>query len=202
MTIDFEKLHKEVKNEISKQNERGLTHNFDHLERVYKIAMLIAEREGADKDVVGAVALLHDVVFYSDDEKNKTHPDESAKLAKTILKRFNYPSEKIDRVLEAIPLHDMAYKEKYQKLPSLEAQIVLEADKIDAIGAIGIIRNCTLRIERNIDLFSLKTIDKMISFIERAKKYIKTSTGKELFEERYKFTINFFNQLKKELNEV
>ena len=200
MSFTVKRLSEEIKKELKKQKERGLTHNFDHLERVHKIAMFIARKEKADKEIVGTASFLHDIVFFADDKKNETHPDQSARLARTILKRIDFPKDKINKVIEAIQMHDLSYySNKYRKLPSLEAQIVLEADKIDSIGATGLVRNCTLIVERNIEIFSPQIIDKMINFVNRAKRYIKTETGKKLFNKRYLFTIAFFNELKKEM---
>ena len=110
-------------------------HDYFHSLRVYKIAKRIAENENANIEIVSLAALLHDV----DDIKlsYKTHKNKDN--AKAFLKANNVDDNTIDLICNII--NDISFKGIESK-PSniLEGRIVQDADRLDAIGAIGIAR--------------------------------------------------------------
>ena len=119
-------------------------HNFLHISRVYNNAVIIAKKEKADLLVVEAAALLHDVGRKYELENPKiNHADKSAELALPFLKKLaklkksGFPSEKIPAVLYAIRNHRFT---KGIVPETLEARVLQDADKLDALGAIGIMR--------------------------------------------------------------
>jgi len=115
-------------------------HDKSHVERVYRLALRIAEEEGGyvDLDVIRAAVLLHDVARAMEDEgKIKDHAFESAEIARKILLDVGFPREKMEKVLYCIRVHRFRDNSK----PNiLEAQILQDADRLDMLGAIGIAR--------------------------------------------------------------
>jgi uncharacterized protein len=110
-------------------------HDIWHSVRVYRTAMAICEEEkGADKDIVGAAALLHDV----DDRKIGGDPIGQPK-ARYFLGCAHATDEETERILKVIS--EVPFKASGTLTPStLEGKIVQDADRLDAIGAIGIAR--------------------------------------------------------------
>ncbi|ABL78560.1 HD domain-containing protein [Thermofilum pendens] len=119
---------------------RGSHHDLSHVERVYRLAMRIARELGAgvDLEVLGAAAILHDVARSMEDEGLvEDHAREGARIAREILKRVGFPEDKIERVAYCIEAH------RYRgggRPSSIEAQILQDADRLDALGAIGVAR--------------------------------------------------------------
>ncbi|OYQ47803.1 HD domain-containing protein [Flavobacterium aurantiibacter] len=112
-------------------------HDINHILRVYKIALRLAEEESADNTVVALAALLHDI---SDAKFNGGDDSLGAKVAAEFLTKINVPETTITHVCFIIA--NMSFKGggTFVETPSLEFQIVQDADRLDAIGAIGIAR--------------------------------------------------------------
>lgn len=110
-------------------------HDWWHIFRVRKLALKIAEKEGGDLFLIQLSALLHDV----DDWKLKKEGDTSV-ISELWLRTMSLPEELIIKVLSVI--HEISFKGNLvaDQTSSLEAKIVQDADRIDAIGAIGIAR--------------------------------------------------------------
>ncbi|HBO64731.1 TPA: hypothetical protein DD425_02105 [Candidatus Saccharibacteria bacterium] len=112
-------------------------HSVDHVERVYTLSMKLAEQEGADKEIVGLTALLHDVDDY------KLFGQESAESlanATRILRQHKVSAELSGRVLASIST--MGYSKYLESIrpTTLEGKVVSDADMCDAIGSQGLIR--------------------------------------------------------------
>jgi uncharacterized protein len=110
----------------------GSGHDFDHVLRVLLLARRIAMAESADLAVVCTAALLHDV---GESDGRRDHHLRGAAVAREIL--ADQPTELIEAVAHAIEAH------RFRAEPAprtLEAQVVSDADKLDAIGAIGVAR--------------------------------------------------------------
>ena len=131
---NIERLKKEVK-QIMKNDP---AHDFDHILRDLKNANYLSKKEGADTKIVSSAVLLHDLVHYPKSEKrSKSSATKSAILAQKILKKYNFSKNEIAIVADAIETHSYS-KGKTPK--SLEGKILQDADRLDAIGAIGIAR--------------------------------------------------------------
>lgn len=116
---------------------RDPAHDFEHVMRVYRNAEILGRKEGADMDVLLAAALLHDLVVYPKGSAKRTKSaDDSADLAEKMLSG-RYPKEKIDRICYCIRTH--SYSKKITP-STLEARLLQDADRLDALGAIGIAR--------------------------------------------------------------
>lgn len=117
--------------------ESDAAHGFDHVLRVCRLAMRIAKEERADLEVVQAAALLHDVGRPTERATGACHAQVSAAMAREILEARSLPAERIEAVAKAIAQH--RYRGSLAP-ESLEARVLFDADKLDAIGAIGVAR--------------------------------------------------------------
>lgn len=184
-------------------------HDWSHVQRVYNLAVRIAESEGADLDVVKAAVLLHDVARASEDEgKIEDHALESAKLGRRILEEVNFPKEKAANVIHCIEAHRF---KKGVKAESLEAKILQDADRLDIIGAIGIARVFTrggwsnqpihdpkIPPKQKYDGKSLTAVNHIYEKNLKVKDTINTKTAKQIAEERHRFVKEFLDRLLKE----
>ena len=113
-------------------------HDFQHIMRVYKNAEKICKTEKANKKLVLVSVLLHDIVKKSDSDKRlQSSADLSASKSIMILKKLKFSDSDISIISEAIANHSFT-KKKISK--TIEGKILQDADRLDAIGAIGIAR--------------------------------------------------------------
>ena len=115
-------------------------HNFDHILRVYRMAERLAKVEGADLEIVRTAALLHDSRGSDPEsvEGRMGHHQASAKFAAEVLSAKGWDSTRISAVQHCILAH--RFRNPAEKPKTLEAQIIFDADKLDALGAIGVAR--------------------------------------------------------------
>ncbi|MFY7670523.1 HD domain-containing protein [Tenacibaculum sp. MEBiC06402] len=200
-TIDFVK-------ETLKNAEGG--HDYFHIERVYKNSLTIAEKEeGADLFIVSLGALLHDIAdskFHNGDETI------GPKVATEFLKSHNVDSQSIEHVkniIENISFKGGNFKQNFK---SLELDIVQDADRLDAIGAIGIARcfnyggfkNRALydpEVKPNLNMtkeeYKKSTAPTINHFYEKLlllKDKMNTKSGKEIAVQRHQFMEQFLTQ--------
>ncbi len=126
-------------NEVEKiMAKNDPSHDFEHIKRVYRNAEKICKTEKVDKKLVLTAALLHDLIsFPKSDKRSKTASTKSAIKAKKILQKYHYTNNEIKIISDAIECHSFS-KNKTPK--TLEGKVVQDADRLDAIGAIGIAR--------------------------------------------------------------
>ena len=133
-------------NKLKKITEKKLAkndsaHDFEHVMRVYRNAEKICKSEKVDSKLVLTSVLLHDIVsFPKNDKRSKSSSSQSAKLAKKILSKMNFDEDEIRIIYDAIMQHSFS---KNQKPKTLVGKILQDADRLDAIGAIGIARAFT-----------------------------------------------------------
>ena len=165
-------------------------HGLDHSIRVYKNAMLLAETEPtADRFVVALSALLHDADDY------KLFQTENNANARNFLKSANVDSETTDRICEVI--NSVSFSKNRGKKPeTIEGQIVQDADRLDAIGAIGIARTFAFGGKHNRSLES--SIDHFHEKLLLLKDMLNTEKAKELAESRHRFMEQFLKEWEKE----
>lgn len=127
-----------------KQRDKSLTHDLDHTLRVYNMAMRLYKSEKQtqpenlsenSETIIGAAALLHDV----DDPKVTGNMDGTIPNAAAILYLAGIPSKEITDKIKSI-IQTMSFHTKQPVAGGLEGQIVQDADRLDAMGAIGIAR--------------------------------------------------------------
>jgi len=200
-------LKEEVKTRISNDP----AHDFDHIMRVYKNAKKICNEEKVNPKLVLSAALLHDIVSYpKSDKRSKLSSIRSAELSKKILKKYAFSDEEIQIISDAIRDHSFSQN----KIPkTIEGKILQDADRLDALGAIGIARVfavagsekrpfyntgdpfCKKR-DPDDQKWSLDHFYKKLLLLESC---MNTNSGKVEAKIRTKILRNFLSDLKKEL---
>jgi len=115
------------------------SHNWEHSCRVYSLCMHIGQKEGADLEVLKIAAYLHDIGRHWQDKSKGTvcHAQKGAQMAKSFLDKYEISEDKMWNIIHCIRSHRF----RGDTMPeTLEAKILFDADKLDAIGAIGIAR--------------------------------------------------------------
>jgi uncharacterized protein len=200
-----------IKTDIKKIMHNDPAHDFDHIMRVYKNAQQIIKKEKVNETLVLSAVLLHDVVsFPKSDKHSKNSSIESAKKAKTILKKYDFTSDEITIVCDAIYEHSFSQK----KIPkTIEGKILQDADRLDALGAIGIARvfatGGSLRrpfynlddpfCKKRIPDDEIWTLDHFFEKLLKLEFLMNTNSGKIEAKKRTKILKNFLKQLKHEI---
>ena len=127
-----------ISNDVKKIIENDSAHDFEHIMRVYKNAKKLCKQEKVNEKLVLCAVLLHDIVSYpKSDKRSKNSSIDSAKKAIIILKRYGFTENEITIISDAIRDHSFSQK----KTPkTIEGKILQDADRLDALGAIGIAR--------------------------------------------------------------
>ncbi len=188
-------------------------HSWEHTERVYNLAMHIGQKEGADLDVLGLAAILHDIARKEQDESNGKidHAERGAEIAKEILGGYGLPEKKLENILHCIKSH----RYRNNIVPStIEAKILYDSDKLDSIGAIGIGRNFSFAghlgakvhdKEANLDKSAEYTVDdtayrEYLVKLRYVKDKMLTDEGRRIAEGRHNFQEEFFKRLNEEVD--
>ncbi len=184
-------------------------HDWFHIERVYKNALLIAREEECDILIVKLGALLHDIAdskFHNGDESI------GPKIAREFLESQGLKEESIQHIIAVIENISFKGGNFEKKLNSKELEIVQDADRLDALGAIGIARtfnyggfknralyNPTIQPNLNMNKEEYKNCESptLNHFYEKLlllKDKMNTPTGKKLAEGRHKYMELFLSQ--------
>ena len=205
-----------VKKEL-KNAEGG--HDWFHIERVFKNAILISKEEDVDVFVVSLAALLHDIAdpkFYNGDETI------GPKVAKKFLEEQKVSVKVTNHVINIIK--HISFKNSFakngEKITSKELDVVQDADRLDAIGAIGIARcfnyggyknralydpsilpnlNMTKEEYKNSDA---PTINHFYEKLLLLRDNMNTKTGQRIAQERHSYMEGFLEQFYNEWNGV
>ena len=174
--------------ELFQENSDG--HGIDHTMRVWRNAMKIAEKEECDKDIVSLASLLHDA-----DDHKLFHTEDNAN-ARFFLEEHDVEPDVIETIIGII--NSVSFSKNRGKHPdSIEGMVVQDADRLDAIGAIGIARTFLYSgshgrsIQDSVDHFHEKLL--------LLKDEMNTDTGKKLAEERHDYLLSFLKQLGEEM---
>lgn len=200
----------QIKNSVKEIYEKyDASHDFQHIERVFQNAEAILETEPtADKEVVRIAVLLHDV----SDKKYTDNKDNENRLIDSL----NISEAKKNHIREIIS--SVSFNGGNQ-LPAktIEAKIVRDADRLDAIGAIGIARTFAyggakgrklydndeeVRVKMTEEEYRSKNTASVTHFYEKLlllKDLMTTEKGKQMAEDRHAFMETFLNQLKNEI---
>ena len=171
--------------------DRADGHDVAHALRVYTNAMRIAQAEGpCDLEIVGLSALLHD----ADDDK-LFHTENNAN-ARMFLEEIGTPKNQIEQICRVI--NAVSFSKNRGKHPeTLEGKIVQDADRLDAIGAVGIARTFSYGGHKGRSLTD--TVQHFHDKLLLLKDEMNTETAKQMAESRHQFLIAFLNELEKEL---
>ena len=165
-------------------------HDVGHTMRVYRNALMIALQEPeADLEIVSLAALLHDV-----DDHKLFHTENNAN-ARSFLEDQRVSSDKTESIIAAV--NSVSFSQNRGRIPeTLEGKIVQDADRLDAIGAIGIARTFAYGGEHGRPLES--SIDHFYEKLLLLKDEMNTDTAKKLAEERHAYMIQFLDEFGKE----
>ncbi|ALB29026.1 HD domain-containing protein [Companilactobacillus heilongjiangensis] len=189
-------------------------HNFDHIQRVIKTAKRILQTEDADPLITLAAAYLHDVA----DDKLVDDPAALEHEIKEFLLSIDFSEEQVDEVLYII--HNLSFSKSLSKNPpklSLAGQIVQDSDRLDAIGAIGIIRaiyyggahaetiyDPTIEPRQSMNKAEYRNLNNetiINHFYEKLLKLtamMNTPTAKKIAEKRHQYMLDFLDEFKAE----
>ena len=165
-------------------------HDLDHSLRVYKNALAIASNyPEADMDLISLSALLHDV------DDHKLFQTENNSNARTFLKNQNVPEETIEEIVKII--NSVSFSKNKGKTPeTLEAKIVQDADRLDAMGAIGIARTFAYggKKGRSLNDSVQHFHDKLLLLRDT----LNTDEARDLADKRHEFMVKFLEELSEE----
>ena len=200
-----------LKKEVYGRKASDSAHDFQHVMRVYKNAKKICKKENANEKLVLSAALLHDIVSYpKSDKRSKLSSMESAIESKKILKKYNFSLEEIQIISDAI--HDHSFSRN--KIPTtIEGKILQDADRLDALGAIGIARVFAVGGFEKRSFYSVQdpfcknrlpedkiwTLDHFYRKLLKLESLMNTKSGRIEAKKRTKVLKDFLIQLKKEI---
>jgi uncharacterized protein len=184
-------------------------HDWWHIQRVWQLARTISESEEADSYVVQLGALLHDIADAKFHNGNETI---GSQLAADFMKTQNVSDEVIEHVVAIIDNVSFKGGNTDQKFKSIELDIVQDADRLDAIGAIGIARTFNYGGFKNREMYNpdiapkldmtkeeyrnstAPTINHFYEKLLLLKDRMNTSTGKQMAEHRHRFMEQYLEE--------
>ena len=203
-------------NFVKKQLENAESgHNWFHMERVYNNALLIAKDETCNLEVVQLAALLHDIAdskFHDGDETV------GPKVARAFLTSENVSEETINHVVKIIENISFKGGNFEKQFTSKELEIVQDADRLDAIGAVGIARTFNYGGYKNREIYNPEispnltmskeeyknstapTINHFYEKLLLLKDKMNTESGKKIAQQRHDFMETFLEQFYNEWN--
>lgn len=189
-------------------------HNFDHIKRVVKTAKRILKEEPANTQITLAAAYLHDVA----DDKLVDDPAALENEIKTFLRSIEFTDEQIEEIIYIT--HNLSFSKSLSATPpklSLAGQIVQDADRLDAIGAIGITRaiyyggansetiyDPTIAPRQSMNKAQYRNLDNetiINHFYEKLLKLtgmMNTPTAKKIAKGRHQYMLDFLDEFKAE----
>ncbi len=187
-------------------------HGWEHVSRVYELAQRIAGEEEADQLITGSAALLHDIGRLIH-RKGTQHALLSVEEARVILPRYPLEPEQVEAILHAIEAHSFSRDIEPR---TLEARVVRDADRLDGLGAIGILRwAITGTIKRKPQTKSyhpedpfgeqhelnerLYMLDHFYTKLLKLEDGMYTTTGRVLAQQRTTYMRTYLQELKQEL---
>lgn len=222
----MEEKYRKIKEIVEKELSCS-AHNMEHIMRVYNLCLHLAENEpDIDIDILKTAALLHDIGRVKEDNDDSgriDHAIHSAKMAENILRNLGYEEDKIEKIKHCI----MTHRFRSGNVPKTkEAKILFDADKLDALGSIGIARAFIIAGQYGEKIYSdipidkytknnivgesqngrIKDLSKHAVNLEFEMKFkhipekLYTKKAKEIAKQRFKFMKQFFKRLKREIN--
>lgn len=198
-------------------NENDLAHDSEHIMRVYRWAIQLAADEEDDPDLAGAAALIHDMVnIPKESEERSLGSEKSALAGRDVLPLADYTQEEIEAITEAVSTCSWS---RGKSPTSTLGAILQDADRLDAIGAIGIMRNiaCAQAMRDRgtigslydpIDPFAKErtalddkkfALDHFSIKLLKITKSMHTETAKQEAQRRHRFMLQFLFELAQEI---
>ena len=216
MKMEYTNIINKIKTKLQTELEKEATgHDWHHINRVYDNACFIQSKEGGNRNIVELAALLHDI---SDHKFNGGKLNEGGKIAFQLLIENGCDEKTALHVKEIVDSVSFKGANVLDEVISLEGQIVQDADRLDAIGAIGIARAFAFGGNRNrpiyepssapilhntFEEYSVSKSHTINHFYEKLlllKDRLHTKTAIEIGKERHLFMEDFLNQFYNEWN--
>jgi uncharacterized protein len=155
---------------------------------------VIGKEENADMSVLIPAALFHDIARQTETENGIPHEKEGAEMAERYLRSIRYDEERISKITHAIRTHRYRSTSRPE---TREARILSDADKLDAMGAVGIARTFIRAGERHGEIRD--AIDHMLDKLLKLNGLMYTDTARKIAEERHRFLRSFLDTLMGEI---
>lgn len=191
-------------------------HDIYHGDRVYRVGMKIAEEESADKLIVGTAAYIHDLLRPKEKEVGRFNyhfsPEALAEIQE-VLRTVEFPADKLAPVLQVVELHeDYSFGVNSGKPNTIEGLVLQDADRLDAMGAIGIARCLRFggyhgnplwipeqKTTDENDMYdpskaNTSSIQHFYDKLLKLRDEMNTATGRKIAEERHQFMEIFLQQ--------
>lgn len=197
---------------LAEQNLTDSSHGIDHIRRVRANARRIGPQEGARDEILIPAVWLHDCVQVEKDSPDRSKASRlAAEKARAFLESVDYPAEFLDDISHAIEAHSFSAGIEPE---TVEAKVLQDADRLDALGAIGLAR-CMMVGERlGLPLYNPDDpfawerepddkawiIDHFYVKLFTLPETMQTNAGREEAERRAQFLRTYLNQLGDELN--
>ena len=207
-------MHRELtakflKDELSKmielfpEEKRAIEYRYEHSLRVASIALDIAKKEGLDEDRCYIGALLHDLGYsvpYDNPKEYVNHGRIGAKLARPFLETLGYSEEEVNEICYGIAIH-VDDKADFEGKRTALAVTIGDADNIDRYDAFRIYDRLTWVDYKNLSLEKQKEhVDTVLSSLNKYLDYeCATRTATLMWKERISFQLEFYNRLKKQI---
>ena len=187
----------------------GTGHDWHHIDRVRKVALRLAEAEGANKEVVELAALLHDIADHKFHDHDLTV---GPAKAKEVILEHGGSEELADRISQIISETSFKGAEVATPVSSIESAVVQDADRLDALGAIGIARafayggsknrplydpNEKTTMHRDFEAYANSKGSTVNHFYEKLlllKDRMHTESGRKMAVERHRFMEDFLKR--------
>ena len=168
-------------------------HDAAHTMRVYRNTIRIAEKEpGCDREIAALAALLHDA------DDHKLFATENQANARSFLAENGVPPQTAEKICEAI--RSVSFSQNKGKVPETpEGKVVQDADRLDAMGAVGIARTFAYGGEHGRDM--QESVQHFYDKLLLLKDLMNTQTGRQIAEERHAFLEAFLERYFKETGE-
>lgn len=175
-------------------------HDWEHIKRVWHLSKQIQATEGGDKFAIELAALFHDY----NDSKLTSDPAQATEVITHWMKGKEIPEEIISKIIRIIQSVSFKNGKNPTQASTIEEKIVQDADRLDAIGAIGIARTFTYGGTHNREIANRDhpentTLQHFYDKLLLIQKQLKTKTGRELAGEKQKIMQEFIHALEKEL---
>jgi uncharacterized protein len=208
----IEKIKVKIENQFKDQEG---SHDWQHILRVYNMALHLQSVEGGNREIIELAALLHDV---SDHKYNGGNFDAGWQVARQVIIDFGGTEELANSVSDVVKV--VSFKGALVKdlVTSLEGKIVRDADRLDAIGAIGIARTFAYGGSKNQAIFledvppvlhdskeayfnsKTHTVNHFYEKLLLLKDRMETQTAKEIAKIRHDRMVRFLNEFTSEIN--
>nr|WP_282437302.1 HD domain-containing protein [Vibrio amylolyticus] len=187
--------------------QQDLAHDLNHVLRVVKTAKALCQSEAAKLEVVVPAAYLHDCFSFPKNHPNRSQSSTiAAEKALLFLERIEYPTKYHEEIEHAIIAHSFSANIKPK---TIEAQIVQDSDRLDALGAIGIARCIQVSASLGVSLYhsgdpfcrhrepndKLNTIDHFYTKLFRLPESMRTQSAKVEADKRVNFMKDYLQQL-------